>query len=447
MDTNQTQSSRIAAGRLTKAECTVQFSDLHEPFDTHEAIVAAERCLFCFDAPCVTACPTGIDVPLFIRQIAGTNRLGAAKTILDANIMGGMCARVCPTETLCEQACVRKAEGAPVEIGRLQRYATDMVFENELALFTRRPETGKTVAIVGAGPAGLACAHALSVAGHSVTIFEAREKPAGLNEYGIAAYKAVDDFAAREADWILSVGGIEVRYGQALGRQTSLSDLRRGHDAVFLAMGLGATNALDLQGATSEGVEDAVDFIERLRQAEDKLTLPVGDRVVVIGGGMTAIDAAIQAKKLGARDVTIVYRRGPEAMKASVLEQELALTNGVTIKHYASPRAIQTVNGKLTGVTFSAVAADRPDGSFFLPCDQLLLAIGQLFVTGDVGTGELRIAGGRIAVDEERRTSLQSVWAGGDCINGGLDLTVAAVEDGKRAAASIDAALRTNLAQ
>jgi dihydropyrimidine dehydrogenase (NAD+) subunit PreT len=167
MDTNQTQSSRIAAGRLTKAECTVQFSDLHEPFDTHEAIVAAERCLFCFDAPCVTACPTGIDVPLFIRQIAGTNRLGAAKTILDANIMGGMCARVCPTETLCEQACVRKAEGAPVEIGRLQRYATDMVFENELALFTRRPETGKTVAIVGAGPAGLACAHALSVAGHS----------------------------------------------------------------------------------------------------------------------------------------------------------------------------------------------------------------------------------------------------------------------------------------
>jgi dihydropyrimidine dehydrogenase (NAD+) subunit PreT len=432
----------IAAGRLPPEDYAANFADLHPAFGAHDAIVAAERCLFCYDAPCVNACPTGIDVPLFVRQIAGGNRLGAAKTILGANIMGGMCARVCPTETLCEDACVRQAEGAPVEIGRLQRYATDLVLEDRAPLFKRAPDTGRKVAVVGAGPAGLACAHALAVSGHAVTIFEAREKPAGLNEFGIAAYKTVDDFAAREAEWILSVGGIDVHYDMRLGRDKSLADLRRDFDAVFLAMGLGATNALALPDAAVAGIEDAVVFIERLRQADDLAALPVGDRVIVIGGGMTAIDAAIQAKKLGAGEVTIVYRRGAAAMKASSFEQELAQTSGVTIRHHAAPRTIESRDGHVSGVLFDTTDPKRPRETFSLSCDQLLLAIGQAFMPGDFGEGTLKLVESRIAVDGDRRTSLPGVWAGGDCVAGGLDLTVAAVEDGKRAAASIDAALR-----
>ncbi len=400
--------------------------------------MADERCLFCYDAPCVAACPTGIDVPLFIREIAGGNRAGAAKTILGANIMGGMSARVCPTETLCEQACIRQAEGAPVEIGRLQRYATDLVLDKGITLFRRAPDTGRRIAIVGAGPAGLACAHALARAGHTIDIYDAREKPAGLNEYGIAAYKTVDDFAAREAAWILSIGGIEIHYGKALGRDIALGDLRRDHDAVFIAIGLGGTNALDLPGADAAGIEDAVDYIAQLRQASDKASLPVGDRVVVIGGGMTAIDVATQVKKLGAREVTIAYRRGVEAMKASVMEQELAQVNGVTIRHHAVPHALGLTHGHITAIEFT----DGQTGeTYTLGCDQLFLAIGQTFVAGDLGEDALALKGGRIVVDEERRTSLAGVWAGGDCIAGGLDLTVAAVEDGKRAAASIHAAL------
>ena len=228
--------------------------------------------------------------------------------------MGGMCARVCPTETLCEEACVREAaEGKPVRIGLLQRYATDALIETGRSPYTRAAPTGKRAAIVGAGPAGLACAHALAVAGVDVTIFEARSKPGGLNEYGIAAYKTVDDFAAREAAFILSIGGIETQYGVALGEHVKLDELRRDYDAVFLGMGLGATNKLGLPGESElENVVDAVDYIAALRQAEDKTALPVGRRVVVIGGGMTAIDIAVQSKKLGAQSVTIVYRRGEE---------------------------------------------------------------------------------------------------------------------------------------
>jgi dihydropyrimidine dehydrogenase (NAD+) subunit PreT len=440
--------SDIRPGRLDSATLNANFADLHPPLTFHEARVEAERCYFCFDAPCQKACPTSIDIPLFIRQIAAGNPSGAAKTILDANIMGGICSRVCPTETLCEEACVREAaEAKPVVIGQLQRYAVDPVIASGKSPYARGTPTGKRVAIIGAGPAGLSCAHALAVAGIETTIFEPREKASGLNEYGIAAYKTVDDFAAREAAFILSIGGVEVRYGQALGRDVKLEELRRDYDAVFLGMGLGATNKLGLPRETElENVIDAVDYIARLRQAKDLSALPVGRRVLVIGGGMTAIDIAVQSKRLGAETVTMVYRRGPEQMKASPYERELAQTSGVVIRYRARPVSLEGHAGALSGVVFenthsSDGAFGSPGAVFRIDADVLFTAIGQRGTPEALGLAAIGVKDGRIVVDAERRTSLKGVWAGGDCVFGGQDLTVSAVEDGKQAARSIAAAL------
>ncbi|MEO9962215.1 MAG: FAD-dependent oxidoreductase, partial [Nisaea sp.] len=223
--------SDIRGDRLSPAEVESNFADLHPLLSKHEAVVEADRCYFCHDAPCVTACPTGIDIPLFIRQILTDNASGSAKTILSENILGGMCARVCPTETLCEQACVREIEQKPVRIGELQRYATDHLMEKGTQPFERAAPTGKTIAVVGAGPAGLSCAHRLAMLGHDVTIFEAKEKGGGLNEYGIAAYKAVDEFAQKELDFVLSIGGVELKNGMALGRDVTLDSLVADFDA------------------------------------------------------------------------------------------------------------------------------------------------------------------------------------------------------------------------
>ena len=436
----------VASGRLAADRYTENFADLHPPLDHHQALVEAERCYFCHDAPCVQACPTSIDIPMFIRQIGSENPKGAAETILKQNIMGGMCARVCPTETLCEEVCVREiAEGKPVKIGLLQRYATDVLFADGKEVFTRAPASGRRVAVVGAGPAGLSCAHRLSTLGHEVTVFEDREKSGGLNEYGIAAYKTLEDFAQREVDFILSLGGIEMRTGQRLGRDMTLESLRQDFDAVFLGLGLGAVNALGLEGEDLPGVEDAVDYIAKLRQAEDLSSLPVGRRIVVIGGGMTAIDIAVQSKLLGAEEVTIVYRRGQDQMKASAYEQEVAQTRGVQIRHWARPARLIAEGGEVRGMAFErtrAGADGRLEGtgeSFTLPADVVFKAIGQAFVADGLA---LDMEGGRLLVDHECRTSLAGVWAGGDCIAGGQDLTVAAVEDGKIAAHSIDRALR-----
>ncbi|MGO4705721.1 NAD(P)-dependent oxidoreductase [Microvirga sp. 2MCAF38] len=445
-----TSAPDIRAGRLAPDECAKAFSDLYEPLNGHEARVAAERCLFCYDAPCVAACPTSIDIPLFIRQISTGNAQGAGKTILDSNILGGMCARVCPTETLCEQACVRNdAEGKPVIIGQLQRHATDAVMTSGRKLYKQGARNGKRVAVVGAGPAGLSCAHKLATLGYDVVVLDARQKPGGLNEHGIASYKSTNNFAQAEVDWILSVGGIELRCNQALGRDFTLADLRRDFDAVFLGLGLQAVNALGVDDAGLRGVEDAVAFIEALRQTVNLSTLPIGRRVVVIGGGMTAVDAAVQAKKLGAEEVTIVYRRSAEQMGASRYEQELALTEGVVVRHWARPLAVRGENGALRSVSFAATV--EKDGrlvdtgeTFELPADQLFKAIGQLFVPQHIegSSDTLDLASGRIAVDDERRTSLAGVWAGGDCAAGGRDLTVVAVEDGKQAALSINHTLQ-----
>lgn len=430
----------IAPGRLSPEAYADNFADLHPPLGPREARVAAERCLFCYDAPCVEACPTSIDIPLFIRQIATGNPIGSAKTILDANIMGGMCARVCPTETLCEQVCVREvAEGKPVEIGRLQRHATDALMASGRQLYRQGAATGHRVAVVGAGPAGLACAHRLALLGHGVTVFEAHDRTGGLNEYGIAAYKTVGGFAQAEIAYILAVGGIELRQGVRLGRDVSLAELRRDHDAVFLGLGLGGVNALGLDETGSAGVEDAVDWIARLRQS-DPGEVPVGRRVLVLGGGMTAVDAASQAMRLGAEEATIVYRRGQEQMPASRVAQELAQTDGVLIRHWLRPVRVLIEGGGVAAVEFAYT--DGTTGTLTLACDQLLKAIGQAFLPDDLGDEVIELESGRLKVDAERRTSLAGVWAGGDCVAGGKDLTVAAVEDGKQAALSIDRTLR-----
>ena len=439
----------ISSGRLTPEEYAANFSDLHAPLEKHQAFVEADRCYFCYDAPCVKACPTGIDIPMFIREILTDNARGAAETILSANILGGMCARVCPTETLCEEACVReKAEGKPVRIGALQRHATDVIMADGHQPFTRAPATGKRIAVVGGGPAGLSCAHRLAMHGHDVVIYDAKPKLGGLNEYGIAAYKTVNDFARAEVDFILSIGGIVVEPHMALGRELTLADLRRKFDAVFLGLGLAGVNALGLTEEALDGVADAVAYIAELRQASDLATLPVGRRVVVVGGGMTAIDIAAQSKRLGAEDVTIVYRRHAAKMGASDYERELAQTDGVKIKLNAMPRRLVAANGQVTAIEFEYTheAGGKLAGTgetFVLEADMVFRAIGQQFVPAVLnGASEtIELSQGRIKVDGERRTSLAGVWAGGDCVAGGKDLTVAAVEDGKVAAESIHRAL------
>lgn len=447
--TGSVRTEGIVEGRLSSVEYDANFSDIHPPLSLHEAFVESERCYFCYDAPCQQACPTTIDIPLFIRQIANSNEIGAAETILNSNILGGMCARVCPTETLCEEACVREhSEGKPVKIGLLQRYATDALMSAGKQPFRRAEPTGKKVAVVGGGPAGLACAHKLAELGHSVTIFEAKQKLGGLNEFGIAAYKATENFAQREVDFVLSIGGIEPKTGQSLGVDFDIGQLRRDYNAVFVGTGLGAVNKLGLSGEDNlVGVVDAVDYISNLRQSKDLSKLPVGRHVVVIGGGMTAIDIAVQSKKLGAEHVTVVYRRGQDQMKASAYEQNLAQISGVTLLTWARPSDLIGDQGTLTAVRFAETAEKAghlvdTGGTFTLPADMVFTAIGQVFVADGVGGAQpLALSGGRIVVDQERKTSVSGVWAGGDCIAGGQDLTVSAVEDGKQAAFSIHRAL------
>lgn len=436
---NSPMTPGVVAGRLAASELARNFSD-HEPLlAAHEARVAADRCYFCHDAPCMTACPTSIDIPLFIRQIATGTPDAAARTIFAQNILGGMCARVCPTETLCEEACVREtAEGKPVEIGRLQRFATDGLMARGTHPFARAKASGKTVAVVGAGPAGLAAAHRLAMKGHAVTVYDARPKPGGLNEYGIASYKATDDFAAREVDWLLGIGGITVQNGKALGRDVQLADLQKAHDAVFLAIGLAGVNALRAPGEDAPMVRDAVDFIAELRQTPDRASLPVGRNVVVIGGGMTAVDAAVQSRLLGAENVTIVYRRGQDRMSASAYEQDHATTAGVRIITHAAPVAVHNGAIEFAYTREGERGLEMTAETFRLKADQVFKAIGQTLAGAPAG---IRIDGGKIAVDASGRTSVPGIWAGGDCATGGEDLTVTAVKEGRDAAEDIHKAL------
>ncbi|MGM9481457.1 NAD(P)-dependent oxidoreductase [Roseateles sp. NT4] len=437
----------MKSGRLTPDDYAQNFADAHPPLNRTQALIEAERCYYCYDAPCQTACPTGIDIPSFIQRVAQDNVRGAAEAILTANPLGGMCARVCPTEVLCEQACVRNTnESKPVEIGLLQRYAVEGHFANPGAkpLFERGMPTGRRIAVVGAGPAGLAAAHGLAWRGHDVVLFDANAKLGGLNEYGLATYKVAGGFAQKEIDWLLSIGGITPKLDCRLGRDITLDGLLSEYDAVFLGLGLAGVNTLGIAEPELPGLRDAVDFIAELRQS-NPAQVAVGRKVVVIGGGMTAVDAAVQSKLLGAEQVTMVYRRGMDGLSASEHEQHWAQTNGVTIRCWARPLSVEAAGGALRGMRFAATKLE--DGKlvdtgeqFFLEADMVLRAIGQTYQAEPAGNG-IELQGGRIKTDADGQTSLARVWAGGDCRYGGRDLTVEAVEHGKRAAIAIDKAL------
>ncbi|HXO74539.1 MAG TPA: FAD-dependent oxidoreductase, partial [Puia sp.] len=331
----------ISNHRLSDEEYARNFSDIHPPFETKDAaLVDANRCLFCYDAPCTKSCPTGIDVPKFIKQISTDNLKGSAHTIFQSNIMGGGCSRVCPVEKLCEGACVYNLmEEEPIPIARLQRYATEKAIRDKWPLFQRAEPTGKKVAVVGAGPSGLSCAHVLARSGAEVTIYEKEEKGGGLMTYGIAAYKVTPAFCGEELEYILSIGGITVLYGQELGRNISLAGLQQQYDAVYLAFGVGLARQLEIPGEELMGVVDAISFIYDLR-SKGYPDVPVGDKVAVIGLGMTAIDAATQARRLGAKEVTIVYRRTQEEMPCTQAELDIAKLDGCRILWLAAPKAI-----------------------------------------------------------------------------------------------------------
>jgi len=429
------------------ARLEAQFTDLAPPLSARAAAIEAARCLYCYDAPCTRICPTGIDVAGFIRNIHDHNLNGAAYGILQQNILGGSCARVCPTEILCEAACVRNhdAEGQPVRIGLLQRHALDS------ASFARHPferaaPTGKVIAVVGAGPAGLACAHRLAMLGNDVVVFEARDKSGGLNQYGIARYKLPGDFAQREVDFLLAVGGIDVRHNRTLGENLSLQELHTQYDAVFLGLGLSASRRLGLTGEDAPGLMAAVDYIAALRQADDLAQLPVPQHAIVIGAGNTAIDMAVQIRRLGAAEVTLVYRRGLESMSATSHEQHIAKANGVHMRAWAAPSAVLFDDaGRVRGMRFEQTCLDGErlcnTGVFFdIAADAVFKAIGQSLdaaALADPMAGQLARAGDKIDVDARFRTAQAGIYAGGDCVAPGQDLTVQAVQHGKLAAHAI----------
>ncbi len=454
-DRSDSVSDGADAPLSVRADLAALLAEKTAPLDARGALVAASRCLYCYDAPCVEACPTGIDIPAFIGRIRTGDLKGAAEAILSANPLGASCARVCPTEVLCEAACVRADAGEePVPIGALQRHATDPFVLAGEALFVRREDTGHHVAVVGGGPAGLAAAHRLALAGHGVTVFEARDRLGGLNETGIAPYKLTSADAAREIDWLLSVGGITVQTSAALGREVTLAELMRDFDAVFLGIGLGRTHALRIPGERMAGVTDAVRWIASLRGAlarGEAVTPP--RRIVVVGGGNTAVDAAVEARRLGAAEVTILYRRGPEAMSATAEEQAFALKNGVGILHWARPVRVIGRSGAVIGLEIERTMLD-PNGRLIgtgeirkLAVDAVFKAIGQKLERSALHDGdgnELPFEHGRIVVDDFGATAFPTVFAGGDCV-AGEDLTVQAVADGVRAAEAIDRYLHGRL--
>jgi len=438
----------IKNNRLTAEEYEQNFSDIHPPFDSREsALVEANRCLFCYDAPCIKSCPTEINIPKFIKQISTDNVKGSAHTIFVSNVMGAGCSRVCPVEKLCEGSCVYNLmEETPIPIARLQRYATGQALEKKWKLFDRKPATGKKVAIVGAGPAGLSCAHVLSREGIEVTIYEKESKGGGLMTYGIAAYKVTPEFCEEEVKYITSVGGINIKYNQELGKHITLAGLQQNYDAVYLGFGVGLARQLNIPGEELEGVVDAIRFIYDIRAgAYDKV--PVGDKVVVIGMGMTAIDAATQAKRLGAKEVTLAYRRTQEEMPCTETELDLAKIDGCRIIWLAAPAMIKGENGKVTQLVFNLMQLGEPDASgrrapiesgeqFILEADMVIKAAGQIPFEELVSNNELQHGHGKIVTQKNGSTNIPGVFAGGDCVNGGKEV-VDAVQAGKIGAAAI----------
>jgi dihydropyrimidine dehydrogenase (NAD+) subunit PreT len=437
----------ITNNKLTKEQYVENFSDIHPPFESYSAaLVDANRCLFCYDAPCMKSCPTSIDVPKFIKQIVSENIKGSAHTIFSSNILGGGCSRVCPVEKLCEGACVYNLmEEEAIPIGRLQRYSTDAALQNNWQLFKRKPSSGKKVAVIGAGPAGLSCAHTLSREGIDVTIYEKESKGGGLMTYGIAAYKVTPQFCEDEVSYILSVGGIEIKYQQELGKDILLTDLQKNYDAVYVAIGVGLARQLHIQGENLEGVRDAISFIHDVR-SNDLSTILVGDKVAVIGMGMTAIDAATQAKRLGAKEVTLVYRRTEDEKPCTDVELNIAKLDGCKIIWLAAPKEIIGENGKVEQLVCSVMKLGDEDASgrrspidtgetFVLEVDMVIKAAGQMPFDELIQQNKIGNTGGKIQINASA-TNIKGVFAGGDCVNGGKEV-VDAVQAGKEGAASI----------
>ncbi len=418
-------------------ETSARFGDLHPPFDKQAAIPEANRCLFCFDAPCASACPTHIDVPRFIKKIASGNLAGSARTILDANILGASCARACPVDVLCEGACVlHRYNKQPIQIGRLQRFAMDALHASGAPLpFQPAPDTGLSVALIGAGPASLACAAGLRRRGIRALLFDARALPGGLNTYGVAEYKLPLIESLREIE-MLSQLGVEFHFETNVDA-AMLAELENQHNAVFLGIGLGAIHQLGIAGEALPGVTNALDLIAGYKSGE--LTR-VPQRVVVVGAGNTAIDAAIASVRLGAQEVHVVYRRGVEQMSAFTFEYEHAQQEGVRFLWHTQPTQI------LGSEQVEAIELTRRDASIhWLPVDLVVLAIGQ-GTHAEPLTEKLQLECGRILIDHATgQTSHPKYFAGGDCTNGGREV-VDAVADGKRAGIGIAAYLEVPVA-
>jgi glutamate synthase (NADPH/NADH) small chain len=438
----------IKNNRLTTEQYEQNFLDIHPPFETKDAaLVEANRCLFCYDAPCTKSCPTSINVPKFIKQITTDNIKGSAHTIFSSNIMGAGCSKVCPVEKLCEGACVfNLMDETPINIAKLQCYSTEIAMKNNWQLFDRKPSTGKKVAIVGAGPAGLSCAHTLSREGIDVTIYEKESKGGGLMTYGIAAYKVTPQFCEDEVNYITAIGGIEIKYNQALGKDITLTELQANYDAVYLAFGVGLARQLEIPGEDLNGVVDAISFIYELR-TNNYASIAVGDKVAVIGMGMTAIDAATQAKRLGAKEVTLIYRRTQEEMPCTEHELNIAKLDGCNIIWLAAPKEIKGEGGKVTQLICDLMQLGETDASgrrspvatgetVKLDVDMVIKAAGQMPFESLVISNHLDNKNGKLSVQEKTATNLMGVFAGGDCVNGGKEV-VDAVQAGKDGANAI----------
>lgn len=422
-------------------------AEIEPKYTPQEAVVEANRCLYCFDAPCIMACPTGIDIPGFIKKISSGNLKGSARTILSANILGASCARVCPTSVLCEGACVMlDRDQQPIKIGRLQRYATDYVFENDAKLFDPPAEkSGKRIALIGGGPASLGCAAELAQLGHDTVIFEKKAQAGGLNTYGIAYYKLTPEMSLKEVELVQQLG-VEIRTGVDVGKDCSMHDLEQEFDAIFLGVGLGHTYALDVPGEDLPEVVEALAFIEELH-VKPLHEVAVGRRVVVIGCGNTAIDAVTQAKRLGAEQAIIVYRRGERDMPAYRYEYELAKKDGAEFVFHAAPVEIMGDDGHVTGIKVARTERDAegrlqiiPDSAYVIPCDMVIKALGQEKMQQMLNTllPDLELErNGAIKHDPVTgQTNLPHVFAGGDAANGGSEV-VNAVGEGKKAARGI----------
>ena len=424
------------------------FAEINPAMSAAEAIVESNRCLYCYDAPCMHACPTQIDVPSFIKKIASGNLTGSARVIFDANPIGATCARVCPVEVLCEGACVEKTLlQKPIEIGRLQRYATDHALSSGKQIFAKGESNGRSVGIIGSGPAGLSCAAYLARLGYDVTVYEKRPLAGGLDTYGMAEYKMPQSVSLSEVEHVanmgvkfllntLITGGDEETEVLGEVNRVSMALLHEWHDAIFLATGLGETNMLGIPGEDLEGVFDALEFIAKIK-TRDWTTVPLGKTVAVIGAGNTAIDAVTQAKRLGAERVTMVYRRTEKEASAYHYEMELARKDGVEFVWQAAP--IGVLSGE-NGTRLS-LRCEKTDGSlelFEIPCDMVIKAVGQQKMrsffekVAGVDTDER----GRVVVNEFMQTSDPKIFAGGDCANGGRE-AVDAAQMGKLAAMGI----------